>query len=194
MRRQNRGLIHCRLARRFQPQRVRVLSPFLGKANMAGVGLFLSLIGCSVIGCQGNDPAFHPVPKGAKVAEPAHSHEHGPHGGHLVELGNEEYHAEVVFDKPASKLTVYLLDSTAKKYAPTDTKQITLNLLIEGKFKSIALAAAPQAGDPSGQSSRFEVAGNPEIKANVKDEEDLKGNVSATIAGKAFSGDIKHEH
>jgi hypothetical protein len=129
-----------------------------------------------------------------KVQDVPHEHEHGPHGGHLVELGEEEYHAEVVFDQKAAKLTVYILDSTAKAPTPIDGKEITLKLAIDGKTEPFALAAVPQSSDPQGKSSRFELAGNADVKSHIKDEEDLKGSVSATISGKSFSGDVKHEH
>jgi len=38
------------------------------------------------------------------------------------------------------------------------------------------------------------LAGNADIKSHIKDEEDLKGSVNATIGGKGYSGQIKHEH
>ena len=149
----------------------------------------------AVSGCGGQSSEFHAVEKGVTVkAPPPHDHEHGPHGGHLVELGEEEYHAEVVFDAKAARLTIYLLDSTAKKAAPIDAKDVSLKLAIDGKSESFQLPAVPDSGDPQGKSSRFELAGNADIKAHIKDEEDLKGTVSVKIGDKSFSGDIKHEH
>jgi hypothetical protein len=155
----------------------------------AAVALMIGLAGCG-----GPGQEYHPVPKGVKVQDQPHEHEHGPHGGHLVELGEEEYHAEVVFDEKAGKIVVYILDSTAKKPTPIDAKEITLKLAIDGKTESFAVAALPQSGDPQGKSSRFELAGNADIKSHIKDEEDLKGSVNATIGGKGYSGQIKHEH
>src|SRR5579863_3043491 len=138
------------------------------------IGAFVALaLLIYLAGCGGADSTYHPVPKGAKVQDQPHEHEHGPHGGHLVELGNEEYHAEVAFDKGAAKLTVYVLDSTAKKPTPIEAKEITLNLLIDGKSKPFSLVASRQAEDPKGKSSRFELAGDAEIKSQIKDEEDL---------------------
>src|SRR6202011_847954 len=116
----------------------------------------------------------------------------GPHGGHLVELGEEEYHAEVVYDAKGAKVTVYLLDSTAKKPAPTDAKEITLTLTIDGNPQSLPAKAAAEAGDPAGKSSRFELVGNADVKSHVKDEEDLKGTVTAAVGGTTFTGEIKY--
>lgn len=148
----------------------------------------------ALAGCGGPGQEYHPVPKDVSVQDQPHEHEHGPHGGHLVELGQEEFHAEVVFEAKAAKITVYLLDSTAKNASPTDARTITLKLAIDGKTQSLSLAAAPQPGDPQGRSSRFELAGNADIKSHIKDEEDLKGSVTAEINGKTYTGEIKHEH
>jgi hypothetical protein len=145
-------------------------------------------------GCGGQSSEYHPVTKGVAVKTPPHEHEHGPHGGHLVELGEEEYHAEVVFDPKTAKLTIYLLDSTAKKAAPIDAKKISLKLAIDGKTEAFEVLPMPDSGDPKGMASRFELADNADIKGHIKDEEDLKGAVSATIGNKSFSGEIKHEH
>lgn len=159
---------------------------------------FLLLLGWAGLafwtGCGSEKEAYHEVKKGAKVADQAHDHEHGPHSGHLVELGEEEYHAEVVFDAKAAKVTIYLLDSSAKKPVPVDAKEIKLELQVAGKPKSFVAKAAPDTGDPANKSSRFEVADNPEIKANIKDEEDLKGTVTAAIGAKTYINKIVHEH
>jgi hypothetical protein len=158
----------------------------------------LLLVGCVGLalgaGCNSGNQAYHEVPKGARVKDQPHEHEHGPHGGHLVELGEEEYHAEVVFDPKSSKITLYVLDSSAKKSAPIDAKEIKLELTIGGQPKSFAAKPVADKDDPPNKSSRFEVADNPEIKANIKDEEDLKGGVTVAIGGKTYSGKIVHEH
>jgi len=147
-----------------------------------------------VVGCNSANQAYHEVPKGARVKDQPHSHEEGPHGGHLVELGEEEYHAEVVFDPKATKITIYILDSSAKKPAPIDAKEVRLELAIGGQPKPFAAKAVADKGDPANQSSRFEIADNSDIKANIKDEEDLKGSVTAAIGAKTYSGKIVHEH
>lgn len=151
-------------------------------------------LAAGLAGCSQSGQTYHEVTKGVKVKEEPHSHEHGPHGGHLVELGEEEYHAEVVFDAKDNKLSVYLLDSSAKKPVPIEGKDLTLRLTIDGQPKSFTATAAPQSDDPKGKSSRFELAGNPDVKAHVKDEEDLKGSVSTKIGGKDYTGEITHEH
>jgi hypothetical protein len=155
---------------------------------MAGVVIaFLS-------GCTSGDQAYHEVSKGNRVKDEPHEHEHGPHSGHLVELGEEEYHAEVVFDAKDAKITIYLLDSSAKKPASTDAKEVKADLTIAGQPKSFAAKAVPDSGDAPGKSSRFEIAGNSDVKDHIKDEEDLKGSVTVVINGKSYTGRIVHEH
>ena len=157
--------------------------------------LLLASIGLALVaGCNSAKDAYHEVPKGARVKEQPHEHEEGPHHGHLVELGEEEYHAEVVFDPKTAKINVYTLDSSAKKPAPTDAKEVKLELTIAGQPKSLAAKAVPDAGDPPNKSSRFEVADNADVKANLKGEEDLKGSVTVAIGGKTYTGKIVHEH
>jgi hypothetical protein len=157
--------------------------------------LLVGSVGLSlVVGCGSANDAYHEVPKGARVKDQPHSHEEGPHGGHLVELGEEEYHAEVVLDPKTSKITLYILDSSAKKPAPIDAKEVKLELAIGGQPKPFAAKAVPDNGDPANKSSRFEIADSPDIKANIKDEEDLKGSVTATIGAKTYNGKIVHEH
>ncbi len=158
----------------------------------AGCATLALTIGAA--GCGGPSQDYHPIPKGVKVQDQPHEHEHGPHGGHLVELGEEEYHAEIVFDEKAHRIIIYILDSTAKKPSPIDAKELTLKLAIDGKTESFAVGAVPQASEPQGKSSKFELAGNADIKSHIKDEEDLKGSVNVTIGGKSYSGPIKHEH
>jgi hypothetical protein len=75
-----------------------------------------------------------------------------------------------------------------------DAKEIKLELTIAGQPKPFAAKATADTGDPADKSSRFEVADNPDIKANIKDEEDLKGSVTAAIGGKTYTGKIVHEH
>ena len=79
----------------------------------------------------------------------------GPHGGSLIELGEEEYHAEFVHDDKAGSVTVYILDSAAKASVPIEAAEVTINLKHEGRGEQFKLAASANAGDATGKSSRF---------------------------------------
>ncbi len=120
-------------------------------------------------------------------------HEHpseGPHHGTLVELGKEEFHAELVHDDKT--VTVYVLDSAAKNAVPVDASEVVINLLHDGKPEQFKIAAAPDANDPSGKSSRY-VTNDPELVGHL-DDEAAAPKLSITINGKSYRGTIAHEH
>jgi hypothetical protein len=160
---------------------------------LAAVALAAFVTGCGDSAKKG----FKEVPKGTKVVDTSHEHhhEHGPHGGHIIELGEEEYHAEVAVSGAKSKtLHVYLLGPDGKKPQTTDQKEVTLNLTVEKKPVQLKLAAAPLKGEPEGQSSHFEAAVSDEIGPHVRDIEALKGRLVATIGGKQYTADLAHDH
>lgn len=141
-------------------------------------------------GCGGGAaPAPAPTPT---TEEHAHEHpDHGPHDGDLVELGNEEYHAEVVHEAD-EKLSVYILDSSAKNLVPIDATEITLNIVHDGSPEQHALAAAPVETDPAGKSSRFVSA-----DAHAGEDLDIEGaqaKLAVTINGTAYQGALAHNH
>jgi hypothetical protein len=131
----------------------------------------------------------------SKQAADAHHHDHGeegPHHGQLVELGDDEYHAELVHDDAAQKVTVYVLDSKAKGAVPIAGDEIKLNLMVGDKPTQFALKAAPDAGDAAGKSSRFELADKDLIEA--LDAEGAKARLTISIDGKSYIGEIGEHH
>jgi hypothetical protein len=160
--------------------------------------LAASVIGFSVFltGCQSNEASYRPIEKGVKVKAPApHAHgDEGPHGGHLVELGEEEFHAEVVLDVKSKAVNVYILSSDPQKAAPVDAKEVVLELTIGGKTGPHVAKPSPQNDDPPGKSSRFILVDDPDVKAKINDEHELEGHVKVAINGKSYSGAITHEH
>ena len=135
--------------------------------------------------------AGKPNPQEADALRPEAGHaEEGPHQGSLIELGKEEYHAELVHDDAAHKVTIYLLDGAAQKPVGSADKELVVNLVVAGKPQQFKLPAAPQDGDAAGQASRFEVVD--EAFCEALDAEKTTGRVNVTIAGKTFSGDVAH--
>lgn len=125
-------------------------------------------------------------------AEGAHPQE-GPHHGVLIELGQEEYHAELTHDEATKTVTVYLLDASAKKAVPIADPEITLNLMVNGAPQQAKLAAAPQDGDPVGKASRFSATDDKLLEA--LESPMTTGRLNVTIAGKAYAGEIQpHVH
>lgn len=150
----------------------------------------------SAIGCSdaAKNPAEQQVGVGHEAGDAEHGHaEAGPHNGQLIELGNEEYHGEFLHDDAVHKITIYLLDGAAKKGVPIGDKELTLNVVVDGKPAQYKLAAVPQADDPAGQSSRYESVD--QALCEALDDPKCKGRFNVTIAGKQFSGDIApHDH
>ena len=161
----------------------------------------------AVVGLAAGCDAKHPSPeKGAASATPEphltgvvtknghDEHDHpttGPHQGTLVELGNEQYHAEVVHDEKAGSVTIYILDHTAKKAVAIKADEIVINLKHHGKGEQFKLAAAPDKGDTSG-SSRFQ-SEDKELSEDL-DVEGAEARVVIEIGGKSYSGELKHIH
>lgn len=156
------------------------------------VAALLSAFALAVAGCGGG-PA--PTPAGSSATssvEPAHNHpEHGPHGGDLVELGDEEYHAEIVHETDG-KLSVYILDGAATNMVPIDATEISLNVVHDGEAEQIALAAMPQESDAAGQSSRFVSAD--EHAGEDLDHEGTEAKLAVTINGTSYQGAVEHDH
>lgn len=123
-----------------------------------------------------------------------HAHAHGPHDGHVIELGDEEYHAEITLDEESKKLTIYVYGPELKNAVPIDQKEVIANLKIDGKDSELKLAAAPQEGDGEGKSSRFELTLSEDVAKGIHDAEDLIGTIKLKIEGVDFEGEITHDH
>ncbi len=161
-------------------------------------GLLLSGIAGSVLllGCSRESKV--PAPPLAKDKTEQHNHEdahpsHGPHDGDLVELGDEEYHAEFVHDEKTKDVTIYVLDASAIRSIPIDAAEVVINLKHDGKPEQYKLAAEPQEGDGPGKSSRFMSKQNDEL-CHAIEEEGADAKLQLTIDGKPFTGAIQHDH
>jgi len=147
--------------------------------------------GAALVGYLGcSKPGAKEKPKAA--AHEGHDHaEAGPHQGQLIELGEEEYHAELVHDDANQKVTIYLLDGKAKGNVPIPASEIVLNIMVGDKPTQFKLPAVPDSSDPTGKSSRFELADK-----TLSEAVDAKGpdaHLNVTIEGKPYTGVIKHD-
>lgn len=113
----------------------------------------------------------------------------GPHGGHLIELGNEEFHAELLHDEASHTVSVHILDSAGKTPVTIDSPQITLQLFIDGQFATHALNSAP--GQAAGAASHFQTVSESLCDSLCHDEE-VRGRLQVSIGGKPFTGTIEH--
>ena len=140
------------------------------------------------------DGAPPPLPPGVGDDEnAAHAHPtEGPHGGHLIELGNEEYHAELLHDENTHTVTIHLLDGPATQAVSVPLPEITLQLFQDGEFVKYGLKAVPGPEDAQGSASRFELVDKSLCDA-FGHEDETRGRLQITIAGKPFTGTIDHD-
>ncbi len=151
-----------------------------------------ALLGFSLAGCNSTANHSEKTPK----AEEAHDHEHhhhGPHNGHMMEIGEEEYHAEWTHDE-SGKVTFYILDSEAKKDVPIAADEITIDVKIgDHAPKTYKL----QAVNPiDGKSAAFTITDKQfEALFDQLKSSGLTLTLHANINGKQFDQSVKeHEH
>lgn len=166
---------------------------------IVGLAIATALI---VGGCNGSSD-YKPVSAVKKAGPlPDHDHDHGhaekgPHGGGLIELGEEEYHGEITIDHGSHAVSIFVLGKDAKTAVTTDATEVKITP--EGKSE-LVLKAVPQKGDGEGKTSKFELV-NEEVVHELIDAGFLHGKLRITIAGKPYIGDIDyhmpeshHEH
>lgn len=148
-------------------------------------------------GCTGGDSAYtevgHDEPELATEDHSAHGHgSHGPNGGDIVELGNEDFHAEFVVDEAAHRMDVYILGSDAETAKPIEATEISLSFKHGDEVEEFKLAAAPLDGEPEGQSSKFTLA---DEEAFGELHEHAEGGTLSIAAGEeSLTGTVKHSH
>jgi hypothetical protein len=160
-----------------------------------GIVLFTSL-GFLSAGCTTNTPA--PKANGGGAGGHEHSHDaHGPHGGQVMALGKEEYHAEFVMDEASGKVTVYLLDKDIKtnKEAASAQETITIEAKSGAESKTYELAAVDRTTGDMPTAQQFELV-DKELHGAI---ETNSATIKVTIAGKSFADKISfeghgHEH
>lgn len=160
--------------------------------RVAVCGLGLALF----VGCTSKDETRTFDDKDSKASAEAehghdHAHAHGPNGGHLLEVGEEQYHVEVVFDGKGRSMTTYILGPDAKTAFPIDAKVIDFDLEVGDEEQEIPLAAKPLEGEKEGTSSRF-VAEGKAIPESIKVESDLNGHFHLDIGEDHFHVDLEH--
>jgi hypothetical protein len=143
-------------------------------------------------GCGGEHAGEKPQAADKHEHEHGDAHEHpseGPHHGRLIELGEDEYHGELVPD-PVTRMTkIYILDGTAKKQEPIDAKEITLNLVVDGQSHQFKFTEQPDQSDPIGRASRF-VSTSEQLDDALKSPE-TTGRLNVDIAGKSYVGKLE---
>ncbi|HUG93158.1 MAG TPA: hypothetical protein VML55_20115 [Planctomycetaceae bacterium] len=165
----------------------------------AALAALLLVAGCG--GEKGKDSAYKPADRSPpEVPEPAGHPEEGTHGGHLYDLGRHQFFAELTFDPSTRNITIYVVEhDDINKPAAMDAEGARLLLEAAGpdggeQEVNLLLTARPQEGDPEGQASQFELAGD-QLPAEIKGEEQLHGVLHFTRDGKIYDAHLEpHEH
>jgi len=162
----------------------------------------LTFAGCqdAVVQTVGTGPVSELPPGTMDDHDDHEGHDHsghghpseGPHHGDLVELGNEEYHAEVVHNEDSGSLEIYILDAAATKQVAIDATTLSINITHDGEPEQFTLTATPDDGDEVGKSSRF--VAYDEGLAEHLNEEGTSPRMFVKINGKSYRGEIKHDH
>jgi hypothetical protein len=155
---------------------------------VAALAAALGLGTPAVVRAQGKAPA-----KVTPAAGTGHAHpDHGPHGGPLIELGNEKYHAELLHDEKAQTITVYVLDGKAKNEVPLPAKFVRINIKRAGKGEQYQLKPAPQKHETAGKTARFVLKDN--TLCDRLHAEGIDARLVIEIEGKSYSGRVAHSH
>jgi hypothetical protein len=163
----------------------------MSKVRWSVTGYALLMPALLATGCSQNASGPSPVTTNSKSHDDEHAHTTvGPHGGDLIELGNEEYHAELVHDDKAATVTIYILDSHAEAAVPIDATELTINLKHDDQAEQFKLVASPDASDSSDKSSRF-VSNDAELGEDLE-HEGADPQLVLMINGKQYRGKIEH--
>jgi hypothetical protein len=112
-------------------------------------GLLAGALACGV------EPPAPPPPAPAVAPSGGHAHE-APHGGVLVELGEEFGHIELVLDRASGSITAFVLDGEAE--ASVRLRQATIALRVKEVSFELAARANVLTGETVGDTSQFVLA------------------------------------
>jgi hypothetical protein len=159
-----------------------------GFIALAAASLPLAMTGCG------------PKPAGKKADTHGHDHDHdhghdhaahGPHEGHVLELGDEEYHAEWTYDDGSGKVTVYLLDHELKQPAPTGAETIAIKVKVGENEKEYLLEAVDRTAGDAPMASQFELVDKTLGTALITTGTDA--TLTVEIGGKPYTAKIEHD-
>jgi hypothetical protein len=166
---------------------------------------FVLFLAFTVIGCSpGQDPnTDRDADSGdAHTSHDGHDHEAhaghdhaalGPNEGHVVVLGDEEYHIEWLHDDDAGTVTAILLDGEMKEEVSTTADVVTVEVTIgDAEPRKYELPAVNRSDDQSPRASRFELT-EPALITALKLGEGVKVVLHVEVDGKTYSAPVEHE-
>lgn len=138
-------------------------------------GLAVAAAAVAIVGCNNSPaPSEKAAPQGGEPKSGAgpkaeeHGHKPGSHGGIIVSLGKDSYHAEAVFEK-GRKVRLYMLGKEETRVQEVDAQDLSAFVTPEGSTEAVPVTfkPEPQPGDARGKTSLF-VATLPEELAGKK--------------------------
>ncbi len=136
--------------------------------NLVSRGALLIVCAVLVTGCADRSSGPSQVSKSetqpvtaangtvAVAADDEHAHKPGEHGGIIVTIGRDSYHAEALFEKGGT-LRLLMLGQDEAKVLEVESQTFNGYAKLLGATESISfeLAPVPQAGDVEGKTSQF---------------------------------------
>lgn len=117
----------------------------------------------------------------------------GPHRGSLIELGKEDFHAELVHDDETDTITIHVLDKEARSAVPVTARTVTLDIRAAGRSHRYTLVAQARSVKEFGAASVFSASDN--MLCQLLDVDGVAAHLMIEIDGKAFVGVLgKHAH
>lgn len=150
--------------------------------------LSAALVPLTLSGCTGDAGNTNTAQTGGDDHGHSHSHEEGPHGGHLIELGGEKYHLEWLHDDEAKKLTFHVLDAEGKTDVPITAESIAVNFTVDGATKTFEVPAVREEG--ATETAKFEIT-DEDLYALITADE-AEATVELEIEGTSYEGEIEH--
>lgn len=117
----------------------------------------LLLTGCEQKTSSENKPSQHSAQqKGQVSGDHEHDHPPGAHGGTIVPLGADSYHAEALLEGDGT-LRLFMLGKDESRVQEVDVQSIKGFAKQEGfaEAKNLEFKPEPQEGDSSGKTSQF---------------------------------------
>lgn len=113
----------------------------------------------AIVGCNPKNAATPPSASTVKTtgsSDDEHGHKQTEHGGIVVPIGSDNYHAEAVFEK-GGVLRLYTLGKDEAKVMEVQSQSLTVYVKLVGgsESESIILNPKPQPGDKEGMTTLF---------------------------------------
>jgi len=128
----------------------------------------------------------------------AHGHSHaapGPEGGHILEIGDEEYHVEWIHDEDEPGVITFVVrDAMAKEEVPIAADKLIVEFTTgpEGAqlSREVDIPGVGQNAD-NPKTARFELNDRIAVQ-NILSGEDVTAVLKLSIDGKQYEKEIEH--